>query len=227
MYAGHFALALLLQFYFPGVNSFLLTFGVGLLDIIFGFLAYFNLEGVSINPKAGYLGVNLHCSYSHSLVGSLIISLLWGCLGINNNSFLPLFLSSFSHFILDWLVHNRDLELYPKSNIIIGGTEFWSRYPYETYYFELSLCLFCSIETLRKTIDSLDFSTHGLLLFVSIGYVFYLHYQHRPATGGGLAQMIKTVPKEKQGPVLFTIFMQLFIIPAISLGTVLYFFTIH
>jgi hypothetical protein len=227
MYAGHFALALLFQFYFPEVNSFLLTFGVGLLDIIFGLLAYFNLEGVSINPKAGFLGVNLHCPYTHSLVGSLIISLLWGCLGINNNSFLPLFLSSFSHFILDWTVHNRDLELYPKSKIIIGGTECWSRYPHGTYYFELILCLFCSIETLRKVKDSLSFSTHGLLLIVSICYVFYLHYQRRPATSGQLAQMIKSVPKEKQGPLLFTVFMKSFMIPAISLGTLLYFFTAY
>ena len=109
MYAGHFGLVLLFQAYFPHINSFLFTFGVGLADIIFGFLAYLNLEGVSINPKAGFLGVDLHCSYSHSLLGSLIISGLWGCLGINNNTFLPLFFSSFSHFILDWIVHNRDL----------------------------------------------------------------------------------------------------------------------
>ncbi len=227
MYAGHFAFALLFQSYFPGVNSFLLTLGVGLLDIIFGFLAYFNLEGVSINPKAGFLGVNLHCPYSHSLVGSLIISLLWGCLGIYTNSFLPLFLSSFSHFILDWIVHNRDLELYPKSNIIIGGTEFWSRYPHQTYYFELILCILCSIEALRKTTDSLSFSIHDLLLIISICYVFYLHYQRRPATNGQFAQMIKNIPKEKQGPLLFKVFMKSFIIPSISLGTLLYFFTTY
>jgi hypothetical protein len=225
MYAGHFALALIFQFYYPGVNSFLLTFGVALLDIIFAFLAYFNLEGVSINPKAGFLGVDLHCPYSHSLVSSLIISLLWGCLGINSHTFLPLFLSSFSHFILDWLVHNRDIEFYPHSHIFIGGTECWSRYPYATYYFELLLCIICSSETLRKTADILNFNTHGLLLIVAIGYVFYLHYQRRPSTSGQLAAVLKKIPEEKQGQFIFTTFMNSFIKPAISLGLLLHLFT--
>jgi hypothetical protein len=222
MYAGHFALALLFHSYYPEINSFLFTFGVGLLDIIFGCLAYFNLEGLIINPKAGFLGVDIYAPYSHSLVGSLIISFLWGCLGLNDSTFLPLFYSSFSHFILDWVVHNHDMELYPKSNIIIGGTKFWSRYPHETYYFELIICVLCSIQTLRRTNDGLSFSIQRLLLIISIGYILYLHYQRRPATSGRLAQTMKTVPKEKHGPLLFTIFMKSFIIPAIILGTLSY-----
>jgi hypothetical protein len=223
MYAGHFALALLFQPYFHGVNSFLFTFGVGLLDIIFGILAYFNIEGVTINPKAGLLGVDLYCPYSHSLVTSFIISLLWGCLSVNYNLFLPLFLSSFSHFILDWFVHNRDLELYPKSNIFIGGTQFWSKHPHGTYYFELVLCALCSIVTLRNDSQNLRFNLHGIFLIISICYVFYLHYQRRPATSGRLAQMLKTIPKEKQGPILSKTFMASFMIPAIILGTLLCF----
>ncbi|CAF1379431.1 unnamed protein product [Rotaria sordida] len=195
MYAGHFAVALLFHAYFPEINALLFTFGVALLDIIFGVLAYFDIEGLTANPNAGLLGVDLHCPFSHSLTSSLFISFLWGCMGMNCNSFLPLFLSSFSHFIQDWLVHNRDLEFYPKSNIFIGGTEWWSRYPCGTYYFELILCALCSIETLRKNSNNSIFSIKQICLCLSICYVFYLHYQRRPTASGKLAKMVTTIPK--------------------------------
>ena len=130
MYAGHFATAFLFHSYFPEVNPFLFTFGVGILDIVFGILAYFHMEGLSINPKAGLLGLDLHCPFTHSLVGSLTISLLWGSLSLDVRSFLPVFASAFSHFIEDWFVHNRDLELYPGSSVFVGGLRLWSRYPY-------------------------------------------------------------------------------------------------
>ena len=224
MYAGHFALVLVLVFYYPGVNAFLLAIGVGLLDIVFAFLAYFNLERISINPKAGFLGVDLYCPYSHSLVGALIISFLWACWGLNDDTFLPLFLSSFSHFILDWFVHNRDMELYPHSHVCIGGTECWSRYPYAAYYFELLLCIVCSIEAVRQAADILTFNTRGLLLTVAIGYVFYLHYQRRPSMSGRLAGVLKNVSKERQGLYISNTFIISFIVPAISLGLVLHLF---
>ncbi|CAF1200567.1 unnamed protein product [Didymodactylos carnosus] len=223
MYAGHFAVALLFHSYFPEINSFLFTFGVGLLDITFGMLAYFGIEGLTVNPNAGLLGVDLHCPFSHSLAGSFFISFLWGCMSMNGDLFLPLFLSSFSHFIQDWFVHNRDLELYPKSKIFIGGTGWWSKYPRGTYYFELILCACCSIGTLRKNSNSLSFNMNGICLSLSIFYVFYLHYQRRAAASGQLAHMVKTIPQEKQGPMLFRAFMKSFIMPAVILGTLLYF----
>ncbi|CAF1294107.1 unnamed protein product [Rotaria sordida] len=103
--------------------------------------------------------------------------------------------TDFRHFIQDWLVHNRDLEFYPKSNIFIGGTEWWSRYPCGTYYFELILCALCSIETLRKNSNNSIFSIKQICLCLSICYVFYLHYQRRPTASGKLAKMVTTIPK--------------------------------
>ena len=105
---------------------------------------------------------------------------------------------------------------------MVGGTEYWSRYPYQMYYFEVLLCILCSIETMRKTNHSLSLSIHGILLILSIGYVFYLHYQRRPALNGQFAQMIEKTPKEKQGLVLFQTFMKSFVLPSIVLGSLLY-----
>lgn len=94
----------------------------------------------------------------------------------------------------------------------------------KTYHLESIFCVFCSIEIIRKTNDSLTFSIHGLLLILSISYVFYLHFQHRPVTCGQFGRLIEKTPKEKQGTVLLKLFTIAFMIPAIVLGTLLYFF---
>jgi membrane-bound metal-dependent hydrolase YbcI (DUF457 family) len=132
MYAGHFAAVLLLYSYDSTVNSFLLTFGVVFMDIVMAILAYFSIEGFEWNPKATGHGIDLHVPISHSLISSLFFSCLWGFL--NPRHFGILFISSFSHFILDWLVHNHDLELYPFSNLCVGGTGLSSKYPRVAYY---------------------------------------------------------------------------------------------
>ena len=223
MYAGHFATALLFHSYFPEVNPFLFTFGVGILDIVFGILAYFHVEGLSINPKAGLLGLDLHCPFTHSLVGSLTISLLWGSLSLDVRSFLPVFASAFSHFIEDWFVHNRDLELYPGSSVFVGGLRLWSRYPYGSYYLELALCTVCSIEMLRQKMTALTFGIQNIRLCLAVCYVLYLHYQRRPAVSRQLSQVLETTPKEKQGLIVFKAFMKSFTFPAVILGFLLYF----
>lgn len=225
MYAGHFAFGLVAQFYLLNINPFLITFGVNLLDIVFGYLANYKYERITFEDStSGTLRMKYHCPYSHSWLGSIIISILWGCLGLHNNTFVPLFLIAYSHFILDWSVRDKDLECYPYSNIIISSTEFYSRYPKETYYGELIFCILCSAEVLRKNIDNLDFDTHGLLLIVAILYIFYLHYKRRPSAHEESMRLIEKCPDEKRGSYLFLITVQTLFIPAISLGVVLFLF---
>ncbi|CAF1587131.1 unnamed protein product [Didymodactylos carnosus] len=224
MYAAHFATALLFHCYYPSVNSFLFTFGVMFLDIVFAILAYFTIEGIRLNPNAGLLGFELHCPFSHSLLGSFVLSCLWGCMCVvhKTTNFLPVFLSSFSHFLEDWLIHNRHLQLHPFSSFCVGGTGLCSKYPRGTYYLEFILCICCSAEIYRR--KNFDLSMIGISLFLSILYIFYLHFQFRPSVSGQFTKFVKAIPdKQQQGRILFPMLLKLFVTPALVLGVLLEF----
>ncbi|CAF1442825.1 unnamed protein product [Adineta steineri] len=213
MYAGHFAAVFLLYSYDSTVNSFLLTFGVVFIDIIMGILAYFSVEGFKCNPNGDGHGIELHIPISHSLLSSLCFSCLWGCL--NSKHFGILFVSSFSHFVLDWFVHNLDLELYPFSNFFVGGIGLSSKYPRVAYYFELLLCIFSCILFIQTN------SYKSLSLVLSIIYLFYLQCYRALFIGSELYSLTQITPKQKQGRLTCQCTMKAFVIPAIVLGTLL------
>ncbi|KAI9299652.1 hypothetical protein BJ944DRAFT_292229 [Cunninghamella echinulata] len=195
---GHFATSIVLHKVYPDVLPFILTVGVGLLDLTFGVLAYYGLETITDNPKAGLISVDLHCPYSHSLIGSFIISSIYGLL--SGGSFLPAFLSSFSHFAEDWIVHNKDLFLDPYSNILVGGTTLWSHFPIFTYYLEALFCVGCALFTSKD-------------IFSIIANV--------PSAAGGLAKVANLQDDIKQ-EVLLKTFLNNFGVPAIIIGFLLF-----
>lgn len=199
MYAAHFALGLVIQFHFLEINSFLITFGVALLNIVFGYLANYKYETISIDENHRLV---YHRPFSRSLIGSIFISLFWACFGLQNRTFLPLFFTVFSHFVLD--------------SIFVDSKR--------TYYYELIFCSICSAEVLRKNYANLQFDTHGLLLMVAIGYVFYLHYRHRPSAYEETMEMIRRCSEERRGSFIFLITVQQWFVPALSLAVVLYVF---
>jgi hypothetical protein len=207
MYAGHFATSIVFHKLYPNVLPFVFTIGVVFLDIVFGILAYYGVETISENNNAGLISVNLHCNYSHSLIGSIILSSIYGFL---SGSFIPAFLSSFSHFIEDWFVHNKDLFLDPYSNIIVGGTSLWSKFPIFSYYFEAILCIFCTIFT-SKDISSI----------IANIYVLYLHWSRRPSVSGGLAK-VANLPENVKREILLKAFLKNFCTPAIIIGSILF-----
>lgn len=148
MYCGHFALIPVLKKYYPNVPSYVFSIGVVFLDILFATLAIVGLEGFSVDNEGSVLGVNIHCNYTHSLVGSLLLSFVYGKL---TGYFVPGFIAAFSHFVTDWLVHNDDLYLDPVSKIVVGGTGIWSKYPTLAHYLENGLCLVCILLTFPDT----------------------------------------------------------------------------
>ncbi|CAO3641619.1 unnamed protein product [Cunninghamella echinulata] len=208
MYAGHFATSIVLHKVYPDVLPFILTVGVGLLDLTFGVLAYYGLETIIDNPKAGLISVDLHCPYSHSLMGSFLLSFIYGI--VSGGSFLPAFLSSFSHFIEDWIVHNKDLFLDPYSNILVGGTTLWSHFPIFTYYLEALFCIGCAL-----------FTSKDIFSIIANMYVFYLHYSLRPSAAGGLAK-VSNLQDDIKREVLLKAFIKDFGIPAIIIGSLLF-----
>lgn len=206
MFAGHFATSVVLHKLYPGTLPFTFSVGVAFLDIIFGVLAYYGYEGLTKNHNAGLIAVDLHCDYSHSLIGSLILSSIYGLL---TGSFVPGFISSFSHFVEDWVLHNEDLLLDPYSGIVIGGTTLWSKFPILSYYFEALFCVGCAI-----------YSSKDIFTVIANLYIFYLHWNNRPSNAGGLAK-IAVLQEDIKRKMLLKGFLTTFGIPAIIIGFIL------
>ena len=78
MYAGHFAAALALKAQVPRAPTWGLLVGVGVLDILFGPFVLAGIERASLTPGISP-GFSLdHIDWSHSLVMSVVWSILFG-----------------------------------------------------------------------------------------------------------------------------------------------------
>ncbi|KAI8069588.1 hypothetical protein BC940DRAFT_297033 [Gongronella butleri] len=207
MMAGHFAAAIVLHKRYPSTLPFVFTFGVGFLDILFGVFAYYGYEDLTENPAAGPLGVDLHCDYTHSLLGSLLFSAMYGAV---TGSPVPAFIASFSHFILDWVVHNSDLLLDPFTRIVVGGTGLWSAHPTFAYYLEAAFCVAC-----------LHLTRKDAWCVAASAYVLQMHYARRPAVNPGLGALANLSEPVKRQALLYG-FIQTFGIPALIVGAILF-----
>ncbi|KAI7877798.1 hypothetical protein K492DRAFT_171365 [Lichtheimia hyalospora FSU 10163] len=222
MFIGHFATVHPLRRWFPNTPVYVHTIGVGFLDIVFAVIcALWHVEGVTVDPSEGKLGVQLHCDYSHSLLGAVFFSTLYGLLaqvivgGNNRQHFVAGFVASFSHWLQDWLVHNHDLLLDPWSRIIIGGTLLWSKYPKFATIAELLMAVvlgwFYVPEKERK-------DTYALVINVLLLVVF--HYGNEVAFPqlATASLMQPTVDLQDYGLAASMLFV--FVTPAIILGWV-------
>jgi hypothetical protein len=143
MFAGHFALA-------AGVKSarrtpplWSLMLASQLLDVLFVPLYLAGIETIEKVGAGGYGGGVIHANYSHSLVGALILSavaLLAGGLAWGRRSGWILAGVTFSHWVLDLLVHRADLPLLPGNwgNLPTLGLSLW-QYPVLTASIELAM----------------------------------------------------------------------------------------
>jgi membrane-bound metal-dependent hydrolase YbcI (DUF457 family) len=113
MFAGHFGLAAAVKAKSPDVPLWALMVGTQLLDILFVPLF---LSGAETIEGSGYGGALIHAIYTHSLVGTLLLSLLAGLLGWRlwgKKAGGVLAAVVFSHWLLDLIVHRADLPLLP------------------------------------------------------------------------------------------------------------------
>jgi hypothetical protein len=144
--AGHFGLAAAVKAKEPTVPLWSLMLATSWLDVVFVPLFLSGVETLERAPDAtGPYGAGIiHANYTHSLAGSIVLSLifggffgwLWG-----RRAGIVLGLVAFSHWVLDLVVHRADLPLLPgNAGDIVFGFGVW-RYPAVSSILELALVL--------------------------------------------------------------------------------------
>jgi hypothetical protein len=135
MFIGHFAVALLLWRLFPSVPLPVFLVSVSFPDLLWSLLVPAGVEKVRINPDSALqkLIIFEKYPYSHSLVLTNVWSLLVGAaiaVVLNNLLVLPVFvLGSVSHWILDTVVHLKDLPVLGFNGDRKVGAGLWNRGP--------------------------------------------------------------------------------------------------
>ncbi len=118
MVAGHFGFAAIVKSYERETPLWTLMLACQWLDVIFVPLFVMGIERiVPINgPTSGYGEVIIYADYTHSLVGALLLSALFGVAGAliwGKRSGVVLGAVSFSHWLIDLVVHRADMPILP------------------------------------------------------------------------------------------------------------------
>src|SRR6266436_5076544 len=118
MIAGHFGFAALVKSRARQVPLWALMLATVWLDIVFVPLFLAGIETLKPVPglRGGYGENIIHADYTHSLVGALVLSAIFGiafAASWGRHCGLWLGLVSFSHWLLDLVVHRHDMPLLP------------------------------------------------------------------------------------------------------------------
>jgi len=135
MFVGHFAIAFLLWRLFPQVPLPVVLIAVSLPDLLWSILVPAGIEKVKVNPDSPLQKFIIFekFPYSHSLVLGSVLSLPVGLLiaGLLNNPLIvPVFVAgSASHWLLDTVVHLKDLPVLGFDGDRKVGAGLWKRGP--------------------------------------------------------------------------------------------------
>jgi|SRR5271154_6983882 len=114
MYAAHFAAALAIKGSAPRAPAWGLLVGVFVADFV-----WIALAGIGVEPAEPNAYFD---EWSHSLVAIIIEATVFAlCFYKRGISiWVPIWLATFSHFLLDWPIHPAPLALYPHSAVHLG-----------------------------------------------------------------------------------------------------------
>ena len=148
MYTGHFAAGLALTARERRVSPWAIFVGVGFIDLLDGALVAAGVERVKPD-LAVPLGFDLDfIDWDHSLLMACVWSLVFGLgaywvFGRDRRTGAFAGLAAISHIVLDLVVHNGDIALYPYARTHLG-LYVWRDYPTGSYFLELALDLACA-----------------------------------------------------------------------------------
>ena len=158
MIAGHFGLAAGVKAHRPAVPLWALMLATQWLDVVFVPLYLTHVERIDVigGGAPGYGNGIIHADYTHSLVGAVVLSLVfalpaawrWG-----RRAATVLGAVVFSHWLLDLLVHRHDMPLLPgaPAGTPLFGFGLW-RWPLAAGAAELALVLWGSLAYLRAAV---------------------------------------------------------------------------
>ena len=118
MIAGHFGFAAAVKSREPRIPLWSLMLAAVWLDVVFVPLFVMKIETLMPVPglRGGYGENIIHADYTHSLIGALALSVLYGLFfapAWGRRSAVVLGLVSFSHWVLDLVVHRHDMPILP------------------------------------------------------------------------------------------------------------------
>jgi hypothetical protein len=169
MFIGHFAIAYIVIHFFPDISPLVPLAGVSFPDLLWPFLIISGIEKVRIDPGSP-LQKNIIFSsypYSHSLLISSLIAIVVGIgigLWLSPLAGLIFVVCSASHWVLDTIVHQRDLPVFGVSHDIKEGLGLWN-YPKLAFFAEYTFYVIVTLAVMPVV------TAIGLIL---VGTVFHL-----------------------------------------------------
>lgn len=142
MFIGHFAIAFILWYLFPGIPLWVLLTSVSFPDLLWPILILLGREKLLMNPKSPFQKDLIFKSYpySHSLLLSSLLYLIPASILaviLRDLMIIPVFLTgTMSHWFLDYLTHMHDLPLKGFGKDLKIGLGGWSYGPF-AFFFEL------------------------------------------------------------------------------------------
>ena len=126
MFIGHFGVALAAKRVAPRTSLGTLILAAQFLDFLWPVFLLLGIEHVRIAPEATRVSPLDFTDYpiSHSLLTATVWAVIFGAVyyAIRHNSRSALVVSAavLSHWVLDFIVHRPDLQLYPGSEVRVG-----------------------------------------------------------------------------------------------------------
>lgn len=171
MYAGHIAAGLAIKAAEPRAPTWALVLGAGWLDIVHGVLVLAGVEHVKPDATKFLAWELVDMPWSHSLAATVVWSILAALVFSRRGRAVGLAvgLAVFSHFALDFPMHEHDLALAPGSNVMLG-LSLWSWSAIGAWAIEGALVAACLAAYVRRT--------HAWLV---VAFVAVLHVSFLPA----------------------------------------------
>lgn len=178
MFAGHFAGALAIKATEPRAPTWGLIVGVGVCDLLFGTFVLTGIERLHITPGHSPGFALDFIDWSHSLVMSLVWSVLFGLLFVRRGKVVAAWCGAavFSHFVLDFLMHPGDLAIWP-TGVTHTGLGLWTRWPVGWWFSELAFIAACCAWYVVRARTDTRFGGRAMAV---VGVVVALHITNSP-----------------------------------------------
>jgi len=125
MFIGHFAVAFAMKRVAPEANLGVAVLAATFLDVVWPVLVAAGIEVVKIDPGASFTGLRfVSYPFSHSLAAAVVWGAVFGWVyrfrGGTRRAALWLAAAVVSHWFLDVIVHQPDLQLLPEVDVYVG-----------------------------------------------------------------------------------------------------------